>query len=149
MGVRIEQCEWFDAPPDAVWRAVEDITTHVEWMRDAAEITPLTPQRSGLGAEFACLTKVGPLTNRDLLRVIEWEPGALMGIEHTGSVKGTARFMLTPDRSGTRFCWTELLRFPWWMGGPVGERAAKPVLGRIWRANLRRLRARVEAQGTG
>jgi hypothetical protein len=29
------------------------------------------------------------------------------------------------------------------MGGPVGERAAKPVFERVWRANLARLRALV------
>jgi hypothetical protein len=30
------------------------------------------------------------------------------------------------------------------MGGPAGERAAKPVLGRVWRANLTRLKAQIE-----
>jgi uncharacterized protein YndB with AHSA1/START domain len=148
MSVRIEQCEWFDAPPDTVWRAVEDITTHVDWMRDAVEIRPRTERLDCVGAEFECLTRVGPLTNRDVLRVTEWQPGAVMGIEHTGSVKGSARFLLTPERDGTRFCWEELLTFPWWMGGALGERAAKPVLGRIWRANLRRLKERVEAPGS-
>jgi hypothetical protein len=42
------------------------------------------------------------------------------------------------------FCWEEVLRFPWWMGGPLGERLAKPVLGHVWRTNLRRLQAIVE-----
>ncbi|MDQ1466924.1 MAG: hypothetical protein QOH10_1339, partial [Actinomycetota bacterium] len=53
---------------------------------------------------------------------------------------------LKPRRHGrTRFCWTERLHFPWWMGGPVGERVAKPVLRRLWRANLTRLRHVAEA----
>lgn len=144
MSVRIRQCEAFAATPDDVWRAVEDISTHVEWMRDAVEITFLTDQHQGVGATFACLTKVGPLRNHDVLRVTEWQPGAVLGIEHTGAVKGTARFTLTPADSGTRFCWEEVLRFPWWMGGVAGEQAAKPVLGHVWRGNLRRLKAKVE-----
>jgi hypothetical protein len=127
-----------------VWRAVEDISTHPAWMRDAAEITFLSEQHEGVGAEFACLTKVGPLRNHDVLRVTEWEPGVVMGIAHTGVVTGTGRFTLAPDGTDTRFCWEEVLRFPWWMGGPIGERAAKPVLGFVWRKNLRRLKAIVE-----
>ena len=45
----------------------------------------------------------------------------------------------------TRFTWNERLRFPWWLGGAVGARLAKPVLRAIWRRNLRRLKAIVEA----
>lgn len=144
MSLSVEQCEWFAASPDDVWTAVEDISTHPEWMKDAAEITFTTPQHLGVGAEFACLTKIGPLRNHDLLRVTEWEPAAVMGIEHTGVVTGSGRFTLVAERDGTRFCWKEVLRFPWWMGGAVGERAAKPVLARVWRANLTRLKAKIE-----
>ena len=144
MSVSIRQCESYAASPAEVWRAVEDISTHVEWMRDAVEIRFLTEQRAGVGAEFWCLTKVGPLRNRDVLRVTEWVPGEVMGIEHTGVVTGIGRFTLVPEGRGTRFCWEEILRFPWWMGGAAGERAAKPVLGRVWRSNLRRLKERIE-----
>jgi uncharacterized protein YndB with AHSA1/START domain len=147
MSVSIEQCEWFAAPPDRVWAAVADISTHPEWMKDAAEITFTTEEHTGVGAEFACLTKIGPLRNHDVLRVTEWEPGVVMGIEHTGVVTGSGRFTLVAERGGTRFCWEEVLRFPWWMGGPAGERAAKPVLGKVWRANLTRLKARIEGAG--
>jgi hypothetical protein len=34
------------------------------------------------------------------------------------------------------------------MGGPVGERAAKPVFERVWRANLERLRDYVITERT-
>jgi len=144
VSVRISQCRRFQATPAAVWHAVEDISTHPEWMRDAVEVTFLSEQHDGVGAEFACLTKIGPLRNHDVLRVTEWEPGAVMGIAHTGVVTGSGRFTLAPDADGTMFCWEEVLRFPWWMGGPVGERVAKPVLGHVWRTNLRRLQAIVE-----
>jgi len=145
VSVSIRQCESFAASPDEVWRGVEDISTHPEWMRDAVKVSFLTDQHDGVGARFACLTKVGPLRNHDILVVTEWAPGRAMGIEHTGVVTGSGRFTLEPENDGTHFCWEEVLRFPWWMGGPVGERAAKPVLGAVWRGNLRRLKERVEA----
>ena len=43
---------------------------------------------------------------------------------------------------GTRFVWRERLRFPWWLGGPLGAFVARPVLRRVWRRNLRNLAAR-------
>ena len=45
-----------------------------------------------------------------------------MGVRHTGMVTGTGRFTLTPIDLGrrTRFSWDEALRFPWWLGGPLG-----------------------------
>ena len=144
MSVRITQCQHFQASTDDVWRAVEDISKHPEWMRDAAEITFLTEERAGVGAEFACLTKIGPFRNHDVLRVTEWKAGAVMGIAHTGVVTGSGRFTLTAESGGTKFCWEEVLRFPWWMGGPIGERVAKPLLGHVWRTNLRGLQKIVE-----
>lgn len=144
MSVSIEQCEWFAAAPREVWTAVDDISTHPDWMKDAVLVEPRTSQRSGVGAAFVCVTRIGPFRNRDILAVTEWEPGARLGIAHTGSVTGRGRFTLTPERGGTRFCWEEVLRFPWWMGGPVGEQVARPVLARTWRANLTRLKAQIE-----
>ncbi|MFM7509971.1 MAG: hypothetical protein ACKO5A_10555, partial [Actinomycetota bacterium] len=43
----------------------------------------------------------------------------------------------------TRFTWTEELTFPWWMGGPLGARIARPVLGHVWRRNLVNLQSAV------
>jgi hypothetical protein len=60
-------------------------------------------------------------------------------------VAGVGRFALRRrGRNRTRFTWTERLVFPWWMGGPVGAIAAKPVLRAVWRRNLRRLKREVE-----
>ena len=69
-----------------------------------------------------------------------------MGVRHEGLVTGEGRFTLTAVGEGrTEFAWAERLRFPWWMGGPVGGAIGAPVLKAIWRRNLRRLKALVEA----
>ena len=134
------------APPAKVWAVLEPVETHVEWMADAERITFTTEQRRGVGTTFECLTRVGPLSTTDVMTVTEWEPGAVMGIEHRGAVVGRGHFTLSPLAvNRTRFRWEEELHFPVWMGGAAGEIAAKPILTRIWRANLRRLQARVDA----
>ena len=70
-----------------------------------------------------------------------------MGVEHVGLVRGTGVFTLRParrPRGRTRFVWRERLRFPWYLGGPVGAFVARPVLRWVWTRNLRNLRARFE-----
>ncbi len=135
-----------DASPEKTWSIVEPIEHHVEWMADAESIRFTGSATRGIGTTFECVTKVGPIRLTDRMRVTEWEPNRVMGIEHRGMVTGRGRFTLRRrPRGRTRFTWNERLVFPWWMGGPVGALAAKPVLRTIWRRNLRRLKAIVEA----
>jgi hypothetical protein len=143
VSIEIELCTEIPASPAEVWAVVEPIQTHTRWMADAERITFVGARTRGVGTEFDCLTRIGPLRTTDRMRVTEWEPGVTMGIEHRGAVVGRGRFTLAATPDGTRFCWREVLTFPWWMGGPFGERAAKPVFERVWRANLARLRALV------
>lgn len=136
-----------DAPPARVWEVLEPVERHVDWMHDAVAIRFETDQTRGVGTRFLCDTKVGPLTLVDRMEITEWVPGAAMGVRHTGVVTGTGRFTLTPidlDRR-TRFAWAEELRFPWWMGGPLGALVGgRVVLRPIWRRNLRALKRLVE-----
>lgn len=135
-----------DAPPAAVWKTVETIEHHVDWMADAEAIRFTTETRRGVGTAFDCETKVGPLRLVDKMRVTEWVPELAMGIEHHGLVTGRGRFTLAPVGAGhTRFTWSEELTFPAKMGGAAGAFVAKPVLTQIWRRNLRRLKEVVES----
>jgi uncharacterized protein YndB with AHSA1/START domain len=146
MTVRIRVCTTIDAPPAAVWEVVESIEHHTDWMADAERITFVSSRRRGIGTEFDCLTRVGPFRTTDRMTITGWDPGHTIGIEHRGVVTGRGQFTLKRRRHGqTRFCWNERLRFPWWMGGPVGEQVAKPVLKRLWRGNLGRLQRIIEA----
>jgi hypothetical protein len=143
---RIRVSTVLDATPATVWADVEDLGTHVEWMEDAVAIRFLTDRRRGVGTRFECDTKVGPFGLTDVMEVTRWAPRKAMGIRHVGVVTGTGEFRLKRLRGGrTRFTWTEQLRFPWWMGGPVGATlGGKPVLSIVWRRNLRNLARRFE-----
>ena len=143
---RIRVVTTIDAPPRRVWAHVRDISSHPRWMEDAVAIRFTSPGRSGVGTAFECDTRVGPFRLTDLMVVTEWRERRTMGIRHVGLVTGTGQFTLRRRRRGrTVFSWEERLSFPWWMGGPIGARLARPVLRRIWRGNLARLKRQVEA----
>ena len=144
---RISVSVGIDAPPGEVWRVVEPVEDHVDWMEDAVAIRFVSDQTRGVGTRTVVDTKVGPFRLADEMTVTEWVEGEVMGVDHTGVVTGTGRFTLRSDgRGGTVFAWVEELRFPWWLGGPVGELiGGKVVLGALWRRNLRNLKRLVEA----
>lgn len=135
------------APPDQVWTDLAHIEDHVEWMRDAESIEFRSETHRGTGTTISVLTRIGPFRTRDEMQFTAWEPPRLMAVEHRGLFRGTGRFVLAPVPEGTRFTWEEDVVFPWYLGGPVGALAARPVLTAIWRGNLRRLAARFGAEG--
>ena len=141
---RIRVSTTLPAPPSAVWAAVSDLASHVDWMADAESLRFTSARRTGVGTTMEVATKVGPFRLTDVLVVTEWRPRRSMGVRHAGIVGGTGRFTLRRSRfrpGRTRFTWEEALVFPAWLGGPLGALVAAPVLRAIWRGNLRRLRA--------
>lgn len=144
--VRIIQHVDIDAPVSSVWGAASDLATHDRWMADAESIVFLSESRSGPGTVMQVRTVVGPLRTTDIMTVTEWEESKVIGVRHEGLITGEGRFSIAPMAGGTRFTWTEVLTFPWWLGGPITAFFARPVLGLIWRRNLRGLKAEVESR---
>ncbi len=133
------------APIEEVWRELADLPAHVEWMADARRIRFRSHVTSGPGTLMAVETALGPLRTTDLIEVVAWEPPRRIEVAHRGRVGGTGEFLLEPTASGTRFTWRESLRFPWFLGGRLGERLARPMLRLSWRRNLDRFRDRLAA----
>ena len=135
-----------DATSDAVWRELADLGSYADWMTDAETVYFTSDQTSGIGTEMLVLTKVGPLRTNDSMTVTEWEEGRSIAVRHRGWVTGEGRFDIIGDADGSSsaLVWTEDLRFPWWLGGPIATALAGQVLKRIWRKNLERFRVRVE-----
>jgi len=138
--IRVEQMIPADA--ETVWSDISDLSSHTEWMADAESIVFLTDQTSGVGTAMEVLTKVGPMSTRDVMTFTVWEPPHRMAIDHRGLVTGTGEFLLQPEGDGTRFVWEEELDFPLRLGGQIGAVVGKPVLEAIWRRNLKRLAER-------
>jgi hypothetical protein len=126
-----------DAPPEVVWARLERIEDHTSWMADAAAIRFESSVRRGVGTRMVVDTRVGPLRLADRMEITEWIEGHSIAVRHCGLVTGDGRFTLdTVGPAVTRFAWTETLRFPWWLGGPVGGLVGGQLLAAIWRRNL-------------
>ncbi|MCQ3802658.1 MAG: SRPBCC family protein [bacterium] len=124
------------APVDQVWEKLSDLATHSEWMSDATTILFDGDQRRGVGVAMTVPTRVGPLRIVDTMEVDEWVEKERIGVKHTGRIGGWGRFELFGDQHGSILVRKEQLHFPWYMGGPVIEWFARPILRRIFRANL-------------
>ncbi len=143
-----------DASPAEVWKIVEPVERHVDWMADAVAIRFETEQTRGVGTRFLCDTKVGPIKLTDHMEITEWTPATAtqdgaMGVRHTGIVTGRGVFSIEPLAGGqrTKFTWSEDLTFPWYLGGRLGEIiGGRFVLGFIWKRNLRALKTLVDAR---
>lgn len=134
------------APEEAVWAAIEDLSTHTRWMADAARIRVLSERDRGVGTVLACETVVAGVRTTDRLVVTAWEEGHLIEVAHRGLVRGWGRFLVLPAGADvTTFRWEEHLALPPHLGGRLAELVARPVLTRIWRADVERLRNLVEA----
>lgn len=141
----IEVSVEIQAPLEAVWAAAADLGSHTEWMADAESITFITARERGLGTRMEVATRIGPLRTKDVMEVTEWEDRRRIGVRHTGLVTGEGAFELEEvDPATTRFTWRERLTFPWYLGGPLIARVAAPVLGAVWKRNLKRLKSRLE-----
>ncbi len=142
---RIRVSTLIDAPRAQVWEVVRHIDRHVDWMVDAEAIRFTSHRRSGVGTTFDCETRIGPFRLTDRMEITQWRSRRKMGVRHSGLVTGAGQFTLAPRAGGrTRFAWEERLRFPWWMGGPIGTMLGRPVLSLVWRRNLRTLKHLVE-----
>ncbi len=135
-----------NASTQRVWEVVEPIERHIDWMADAVAIRFKTDQTRGTGTEFYCDTKVGPIKLVDEMKITSRVPQQAMGVTHTGVVTGTGEFTLEAlSPTTTRFVWTEVLVFPWWLGGKLGALVGgQIVMKAIWRKNLRILKKLAE-----
>ncbi|HEV3364700.1 MAG TPA: SRPBCC family protein, partial [Acidimicrobiia bacterium] len=78
------------------------------------------------------------IQTRDRVRVAGWEPPRRLVIEHLGWVTGRGIIELTPVAGErTHVWWREELHPPLGVLGAIGMTAFKPLMGRVFRRDLR------------
>ncbi len=130
-------------PPHVVWAEMAQLERQAERMADADSVTIIDGPRANAGTKLEVRTHLGPFRAKDIIEVTAWEPPAPMAVVHQEAVSGTGEFLLTETPRGTRFTWTEHLRFPWFLGGRAGFWLARPLLRRVWARSLQQLRRRL------
>lgn len=133
-----------DRPPDAIWPHLVDWENLHLWMQEARDFRVVSDRWEGVGVEAEARVRIAGLTSRDRIRVIRWEPPAILELAHLGWVKGTGYMELSPVERGTHLFWREELRPPWGILGAIGLRLLAPLMRRIFARDLRLLREIVE-----
>ena len=141
MSKRIEVSITINKPIEVVWNEVKVMENHVNWMQDAEKIDFLSENTFGLNTKMKVLTKVGPFSLNDIITVTEWKEMESIAVIHEGIVTGEGVFNLSEvDNTTTKFQWVETLKFPIYLGGPIGEIFGGIVLKYIWKKNLNNLK---------
>jgi carbon monoxide dehydrogenase subunit G len=146
LSITIDIARELPVPIEQAWDHLQDLASHVTWMRDAESIRFVGDTRRGVGTVMICRTRVGPIRTDDRLEVVGWEEGRSIAVAHTGLVRGSGELRLIPR--GSNSCtirWRESLVFPRYVVGPLTERLALSILTRIWQGNLARFEATLDA----
>lgn len=144
--VVLEMAETLPGPPEVVWRLLTDWEHQDDWMLEASDFVVTSEAREGVGVEAEATIKIAGITTRDKVRVVGWEPGHRLAIEHLGWVSGKGEMFLTKlggDR--THLFWREHLYPPLGFAGALGISAFKPVMYRIFKRDLKVLAGLVRA----
>ncbi len=136
-------------PPEVVWDLITDWEHQDDWMLEASDFVVLGSQREGIGVEAEATIKIGGVKTRDRIRVVAWEPLRLLSIAHEGWVAGRGELFLTPiGKDRTHMFWREELEPPLGVLGSIGLTIFKPLMGRIFRRDLRILAGLTRARAT-
>ena len=134
------------APLDRVWEVLADIERQPTWMREMKEVRVLTPPPTGVGTRGEATVRILGICVTDPVEVEVHEPPRRFGIRHEGRFGGAGLLTLTPRPGGrsTIVHWEERLvppAFP-----HLGTAIQKPILSRVFQADLECLRAIVEEE---
>ena len=135
-----------EAPIDRVWEVLADIERQPTWMHEMKSVAVETPQPTGVGTRGAATVRILGFSVTDPVEVEVHEPPRRFGIRHDGRFTGAGLLTLTPRPGGrsTIVHWEERLVAP--ILPHLGAAILKPILSRIFQADLERLRAIVEEE---
>jgi hypothetical protein len=137
-------------PPEAIWELITDWEHQDDWMLEASDFVVVSEQREGVGVEAEATIRIGGIQTRDRVRVSGWEPPRRLVIDHLGWVTGHGVIELTAIAGRrTHVWWREELNPPLGAVGALGMNVFKPLMGRIFRRDLRILAALARARASG
>ncbi len=133
------------APIEQVWVRLANIERQPEWMVDLKWVRVETPGPVGVGTRAAALVRIMGIGVEDPVEVTEFLPPHDYAIRHEGRFQGTGHFHLDAlDGGRTRVTWDETLVPP--ILPNLAAVVQAPLLGRVFQADLERLRDLLEIE---
>ena len=144
--MRLNESIVISAPPKRVWDYLADPSNYLHFMSGITRWEVAGEQRSGLGARYRMLIRVGSAEIGGLIEIVEWKEehdmawSSVMGVDQ----RGRWRLRELPD-GRTRV----ELRFAYGVAGSgipgwIAELFAAPQLGGHLRRSLQQLKRQVE-----
>jgi len=99
-----------------------------------------------VGVEAEATISILGITTTDRIRVIHWEPPAVLEIEHLGWVRGRGLMEVGVTERGSHLFWREVLKPPLGGLGGLGMRLLSPIIRRTFRRDLETLRDLIERE---
>lgn len=132
-----------NAPITRVWEVAADVQRQPEWMHEMKRVAMLTPGPVQVGSRGRATVRIFGISTTDDVVITRLEPPHMFGIRHEGrfSGEGLLEFSATPE-GGTLINWMEYLRPP--LFPILGGFLQRPILGAIFRSDLRNLKRLVE-----
>lgn len=135
-----------DAPIGEVWARVADVPRQPEWMTDLTSVLVATPGPIGVGTRAEGRIRILGIGVDDPIEVVEFAPPHRYAVRHLGSFRGDGLIALDTLDGGrrTRIEWAETLIPP--VLPNLGSLVQAPILGRVFQADLERLKRLVEGE---
>ena len=131
------------APRDTVWAYASDIARQPEWMHEMKRVEMLTPPPVQPGSRGRATVRIFGISTTDDVVITEFSPPSTFAIKHEGKFVGEGLLRFTEiDAANTRIDWMEYLRPP--LFAHIGGFVQRPILGSIFRSDLRNLKRILE-----
>jgi len=135
------------APRSAVWAYASDIARQPEWMHEMKRVEMLTPPPVQPGSRGRATVRIFGISTTDDVVITQFDPPSTFAIRHEGKFVGEGLLRFTAiDESRTRIDWMEYLRPP--LFANIGGFVQRPILGSIFRSDLRHLKRIIEEGST-
>jgi uncharacterized membrane protein len=135
------------APRSVVWAYASDIARQPEWMHEMKRVEMLTPPPVQPGSRGRATVRIFGISTTDDVVITQFDPPSTFAIRHEGRFVGEGLLRFTSiDESHTRIDWMEYLRPP--LFANIGGFVQRPILGAIFRSDLRHLKRILEESST-
>jgi hypothetical protein len=134
-------------PRSTVWAYASDIARQPEWMHEMKRVEMLTPPPVQPGSRGRATVRIFGISTTDDVVITQFDPPSTFAIRHEGKFVGEGLLRFTSiDGSRTRIDWMEYLRPP--LFANIGGFVQRPILGAIFRSDLRHLKRILEGGST-